>query len=107
MLTRKGIAEFLYAVCPAETVKDAISRFTPEPIAPFEHVIRVTPERFGAVARYYMAYLGDRVVPIAPQRQVNVEVMGPIIGILGCQIGQWAPASIDSRQPAFHKSNDG
>ena len=77
MLTRKGIAEFLYAVCPAETVKDAISRFTPEPIAPFEHVIRVTPERFGAVARYYMAYLGDRVVPIAPPAAGECRSYGP------------------------------
>jgi len=70
MLTPKGAAEFLYGMCPPETVEDAIGRFTPEPVAPFEDVIRVTPERFGSVARYYIECLRDRVVPIELQREM-------------------------------------
>ena len=71
MLTPRGAAEFLYSLCPAEIVKDAITRFRPEPVAPYEQVMCVTPERFGTVARYYIESLQDRIVPIALQREMH------------------------------------
>jgi hypothetical protein len=70
MLTPRGAAEFLYPICPPDVVRDAIARFTPEPVAPFEHVVRVTPEGFGGVARYYIECLRDRVIPIELQRKM-------------------------------------
>ena len=70
MLTPRGATEFLYPVCPPDVVRDAIARFTPEPVAPFEHVIQVTPDGFGGVARYYIECLRDRVIPIGLQRKM-------------------------------------
>jgi pimeloyl-ACP methyl ester carboxylesterase len=70
MLTPRGAAEFLYPICSSDVVRDAIERFTPEPVAPFEHVIQVTPEGFGTVTRYYIECLRDRVIPIELQRKM-------------------------------------
>jgi pimeloyl-ACP methyl ester carboxylesterase len=71
LLTPRGAAEFLYSLCSPEIVQDAISRFTPEPVAPFEQVLCVTPERFGSVARYYVECLRDRIVAVALQREMH------------------------------------
>ena len=71
MLSARGATQFLYSLCPPEFVKDAIARFTHEPVRPFEEVIHITPGRFGTVPRYYIECTQDRVVPIELQRQMR------------------------------------
>jgi hypothetical protein len=46
----------------------------PEPIAPYEAPIVTTASRFGAIPRYYVETLRDRVVPIAMQRAIEASV---------------------------------
>lgn len=57
MLTPRGATDFLYPLCPPDTVLEVIARLTPEPATPFEAVLQLTPEGFGKVARYYIECL--------------------------------------------------
>jgi pimeloyl-ACP methyl ester carboxylesterase len=70
----EGARTFLYPLCPERLVKDALGRFTPEPVAPFEVPLHTTPERLGRVRAYYVECLQDRVVPIDLQRSMQQEV---------------------------------
>jgi pimeloyl-ACP methyl ester carboxylesterase len=64
----EGIRDFLYQQCTLEFFDLAVSRFTPEPVAPYLTPIRITPERYGRTPRYYIACSQDRVVTQAVQR---------------------------------------
>jgi pimeloyl-ACP methyl ester carboxylesterase len=73
-ITPDGAREFLYGLCPARAIEDAIPRFTPEPVAPFEAPVTTTEERFGRVPRYYVETLQDRAVPLTLQRAIQARV---------------------------------
>jgi hypothetical protein len=54
-------------------VTDALARFTPEPVAPFEVPLYTTANRFGRVRTCYVECMQDRVVPIDLQRRMQQQ----------------------------------
>jgi pimeloyl-ACP methyl ester carboxylesterase len=70
----EGAQRFFYHLSPSELAVDAVSRFTPEPVAPFEKPIQTTTENFGRVPKYYVECLQDRAIPIALQRSMRSPI---------------------------------
>jgi pimeloyl-ACP methyl ester carboxylesterase len=69
-----GVRQFLYNECPASVVDDVLPLLTPEPVAPFEAILRMTPDRFGRVPRYFVETLQDRAIPLRLQRATQARV---------------------------------
>jgi hypothetical protein len=66
-LRPQGARDFLYQLSPPETIDWAVSRLTPEPVAPFREPVDCLPERRGRTPLYYFGCRQDRVVPPAAQ----------------------------------------
>ncbi len=64
----EGIVPAFYGRCSAEDAAWAKSRLVPQPLAPLNTPVTVTPERAGRVPRSYVECLEDRAIPIALQR---------------------------------------
>jgi pimeloyl-ACP methyl ester carboxylesterase len=73
-ISSDGVRQFLYNRCPASLVDDLLPLFTPEPVAPFEATLTMTPDRFGRVPRYFVETLQDRAVPLRLQRATQARV---------------------------------
>jgi len=56
-----GARTYLYPLCPADRVHDAVSRLTPEPVGPYETPL-FTTARAASVPAYYVGCLRDRIV---------------------------------------------
>lgn len=68
---REGIlTDLFYADCAPEAARRAISRLRPQPVAVYRAPMRVTPERFGRVPRYYVECVQDRAIPVEDQREL-------------------------------------
>jgi pimeloyl-ACP methyl ester carboxylesterase len=70
-ITQEGARRFLYNCCPESGVTRALSRLTPEPVAPFECPLALTDKRYGQVPRFYIECLRDRAVPLSLQRAMH------------------------------------
>ncbi|MBX5466919.1 MAG: alpha/beta fold hydrolase [Firmicutes bacterium] len=62
--------DLFYHRCAPEDAARAESRLGPQPSSIGQTPLRLTPERWGRVPRYYIQCLDDRAVPIALQRQM-------------------------------------
>jgi pimeloyl-ACP methyl ester carboxylesterase len=69
-ITPAGVRNFLYNLCSPDVTDQAISRFKPQPVAPYETAIRITPEGYGRVPRFYIGCRQDRVVGDELQRRM-------------------------------------
>lgn len=80
-----GAAEhFLYQMSPPSTARWAATQLCPEPLAPARTPISTTESRSGAVPKYYVECLQDRVVPIQLQRQVAATLKCTRICTIDC-----------------------
>jgi pimeloyl-ACP methyl ester carboxylesterase len=73
-LSATGLQDFFYSGCPAAVAEAAFPLLTPQPVAPYEAPFSTTLANFGAVPKYYVECLRDRVVPLAVQR----DLRGPL-----------------------------
>jgi pimeloyl-ACP methyl ester carboxylesterase len=69
-----GARYFLYPLCPPADVASSLNLLTPEPVAPFESPLLLTPANFGRVPLYYIECLKDRVLPLAIQREISANM---------------------------------
>jgi pimeloyl-ACP methyl ester carboxylesterase len=92
----EGARAFLYPLCPQDLIDDALRRFTPEPVAPFETPIHTTADRFGRVRAYYVECVRDRVVPIELQRRMQQQASMARVFTLDCDHSPFfsAPAGL-------------
>jgi pimeloyl-ACP methyl ester carboxylesterase len=74
-MAAQGIRDFLYQRCPQEFVDLAVERFSPEPVAPYQSRITLTPERYGRVPRFYIGCEHDRVVTKQVQQQACQTIL--------------------------------
>ena len=70
----EGAREFLYSECPPDVTEQAIERMGWEPIGPYETPLHLSDQRFGSVARYYIATTKDKVVLPALQQSIQARV---------------------------------
>ncbi len=63
-----GLRKFLYQLCPADVVEEAVSLAAPESAALFETPLRTSAARFGRLPRYYIGCRQDRVIPQAARQ---------------------------------------
>jgi pimeloyl-ACP methyl ester carboxylesterase len=63
--------ETFYNTTDPDLARLALSRLTPQPVAPMQVPLSVTDERFGRVRRAYIECSEDRTIPIALQRQMR------------------------------------
>jgi len=68
-ITPAGVRDFLYHLCPPDVIAQSLSRLRPQAIAPYETAIRITPERYGRVPRFYIGCRQDRLVGPELQRR--------------------------------------
>ena len=61
---------------PPGKVADAMDRLVAEPKGPRETALRLTPERFGRIARTYVECTQDRTIPLSSQRLMQKLVPG-------------------------------
>ena len=59
-----------YGDCAASDIADARRNITPQPLRPFLDKVRLTPARFGATRRHYIACTQDKAISIAQQRRM-------------------------------------
>jgi len=69
-ITPAGVRNFFYNLCSPDVTDQAISRFKPQAVAPYEAAIRITQERYGRVPRFYIGCGQDRVVGRELQRRM-------------------------------------
>ena len=69
-ITPSAVRTFFYNLCSPDVTEEAISRFKPQAVAPYETPIRTTPERYGRVPRFYIGCRQDRVVGEELQRRM-------------------------------------
>jgi pimeloyl-ACP methyl ester carboxylesterase len=67
----QGIRDFLCQGCPDEFIDLAVGRFSPEPVAPFQTPLRLTPQKYGRVPRFYVGCERDRVVTKQVQQEAS------------------------------------
>jgi pimeloyl-ACP methyl ester carboxylesterase len=58
------------------TVAAAMARLVAEPHGPRSEPLRLTPERFGAIARTYIECTEDKAIPLSSQRKMQALVPG-------------------------------
>jgi pimeloyl-ACP methyl ester carboxylesterase len=68
--TPEGASERFYHDCSVEDVAYAVARLKPQPLVMRHTPVRVSPERFGRVARAYIHCLDDHAAPIERQRRM-------------------------------------
>ncbi|TAL04925.1 MAG: alpha/beta fold hydrolase [Rhodospirillaceae bacterium] len=66
--------DLFYNSCDTTEVDRAIARLTPQPVAPLNEPVTVTPERFGRVRRAYIECIDDHAIPLARQRQMQAAL---------------------------------
>lgn len=67
-LLKRDIARMVfYADCDAAAAEAALDRLTPEPDAPLDEPVRLSPERFGRVPKSYV--ICDADLTLAPDKQ--------------------------------------
>ena len=64
--------ETFYNTTDPQLAREAVSRLTPQPVAPMQVPLKLTGERFGRVPRAYIECTEDRTITIAAQRQMQV-----------------------------------
>jgi pimeloyl-ACP methyl ester carboxylesterase len=64
-------AETFYNMTSPAKAKWAISRLTPQPVAPMLAPLMLSEARFGRVTRAYVECMEDNTLPIAMQRQMR------------------------------------
>jgi pimeloyl-ACP methyl ester carboxylesterase len=69
-LQRDRVAEAFLGHTSDSNIELATALYRPDPIAPFVTPVRVTPENFGSVRRFYISCLDDKAVSVASQRQM-------------------------------------
>ena len=69
-ITPAAVRNFFYNLCSPDVTDQAISQFKPQAVAPYETAIRITPERYGRVPRFYIGCRQDRVVGDELQRRM-------------------------------------
>ncbi|MEZ5565656.1 MAG: alpha/beta fold hydrolase [Gammaproteobacteria bacterium] len=67
------LQQVFYPDCPAADVALARQRLGPEPLATMFNTVRVTPERFGTVARSYIYCVHDVALPLFLQEQMVAD----------------------------------
>lgn len=60
-----------YHLCPDADAGAAMARLCPEPLAAVMQPVRVTPERFGTVARAYVETAEDQAISLDHQRSMH------------------------------------
>lgn len=68
--TPEGARERFYHDCSVEDVAYSVARLKPQPLVMRHTPVRVSPERFGRVARAYIHCLDDHAAPIERQRRM-------------------------------------
>jgi pimeloyl-ACP methyl ester carboxylesterase len=63
----------IYSRCSADAVARAMPRLRPMPVAPLEHPLEITSERYGKIPRVYVECLQDRIIPVTLQREMVSE----------------------------------
>jgi len=74
LISPQGLREFLYQRCAPSAIELAVERLSPQPVAPFHTPIRISPERFGRVRRFYIGCEHDRVVTKEVQQQARSAI---------------------------------
>ena len=68
------LKEIFYGDCENADVREAVSRFVPEPTLPIETPLKLTEENYGRVSRYYIGTLRDNAVsPMLQRRMTSAE----------------------------------
>lgn len=60
-----------YGDCAEEDIAEARRQLTPQPLRPFIDRVRITPSRFGARPRYYIACKQDQAITISRQMHMS------------------------------------
>lgn len=68
---------------PAEAMR-AIDRLTPQPLEPTITPLSLTENRFGSVPRAYIECLRDNAIPIAFQRQMQLDLPCDLVVTMDC-----------------------
>lgn len=71
MLDEASARAGFYSDCSEADARTAFTRLAPQPIAAMTEPVHLTPERWGAVPRYYVFTREDRCIPIAVQQQME------------------------------------
>ena len=67
-----------YGMCSAEDTQNAIARLRPQPLAPLTRPVKITPENYGSVRRYYIECTKDQALtwPMQQKMQPNARLDG-------------------------------
>jgi pimeloyl-ACP methyl ester carboxylesterase len=75
----KRLQDILYNTCDAQDVEYALAQLQKEPFQPFVEPICISPQRFGAVKKRYIACLQDKTIPPEDQQRMYAPIISDVI----------------------------